>query len=375
VRSPRPSHIVLAAGVGILLLGAGVAVTPPLQSVQWQSSAEAARARRNAAAPTPIWLPPQATVVPTPAAVPPTPTSPPRFSRAVALIANIHPAATPTETATNLELIAASFTFLDPPEPGARARLGVAIRNAGADSAGPVVLELPLKWLTGYRVDTITPSLLSGDQRDNVLRLSFTAPAPDTYVDISVDVVAIDEVIDPPDLVVRDASGREFGRARPATEAPPARPGPVYTVDIPSLQLHAGVVPVEWEPPLFVVGQVRTSAYVSLGNSVLVGHVRGAAGYNVFAHLDQLSLGDEIVASSRGQAYDFVVTRTEVLPEDDTSPTLPSSSPRLTLMTCAGDWDPLTRDYSDRLWVIAEPAGRAASTPRLLALPHRVADR
>jgi hypothetical protein len=34
----------------------------------------------------------------------------------------------------------------------------------------------------------------------------------------------------------------------------------------------------------------------------------------------------------------------------------------LTLMTCAGTWNPLTRDYSDRLWVVAEPPEAAAAT-------------
>jgi hypothetical protein len=102
---------------------------------------------------------------------------------------------------------------------------------------------------------------------------------------------------------------------------------------------------------------------------VLVGHVRGAAGYNVFNNLDQLSPGDDIVASSRGQNYNFVVSRKEVLPEDDTSPTDATSAPQLTLMTCAGDWNPITRDYSDRLWIIAEPSGSTADTLAAQATP------
>jgi LPXTG-site transpeptidase (sortase) family protein len=114
-------------------------------------------------------------------------------------------------------------------------------------------------------------------------------------------------------------------------------------------------VPVQWEPPLFVVGQLRTSANVTLGNSVLVGHVRGAAGYNVFNNLDQLKVGDEIVANSRGATYNFVVTDAQELPEDDTSPTDATNTPRLTLMTCAGQWNPVAQDYSDRLWVVAQP--------------------
>ena len=161
-------------------------------------------------------------------------------------------------------------------------------------------------------------------------------------------------------LQVLDADGAEVGHVRPPTEAPEPQPGPIYSIDIPNLHLHAGVVPVDWEPPLFVVGQLRASAFVTQGNSVLVGHLRGAAGYNVFDHLDQLAPGDKVIASSRGETYDFVVSQMQVLPEGDTSPTDSTSAPRLTLMTCAGTWNPLTRDYSDRLWVIAEPVDAAA---------------
>jgi Sortase domain len=121
------------------------------------------------------------------------------------------------------------------------------------------------------------------------------------------------------------------------------------------------VVPVDWEPPLFVVGQLRASVYVYPRKQRLVGHLRGAVGY-VFDHLDQLAPGDKVIASSRGETYDFLVSQTQVLPEDDTSPTDSTSTPWLTLMTCAGTWNPLTRDYSDRLWVIAEPADAAAAT-------------
>src|SRR5262249_2851091 len=70
---------------------------------------------------------------------------------------------------------------------------------------------------------------------------------------------------------------------------------------------------------------------------------------------------DSVVAQSRGEDYDFTVTQTAVLPADDTTPTDPNGPPRLTLMTCIGAWDPLTRDYAERLWVIAEPADVAAA--------------
>ena len=182
-------------------------------------------------------------------------------------------------------------------------------------------MGLPTTWLPGYKLETTSPGLVNGAQESGMLRLSFDGPDPGADLDISLGFVTTDEVIDSPNLTVLDTYGRLVGRAHPATQAPAPKPGPIYSIDIPRLKLHAGVVPVEWEPPLFVVGQVRGTANVTLGNSVLVGHLRGAAGYNVFDHLDQLQVGDKIVANSRGQAYDFVVTDTQVLPEDDTSPT------------------------------------------------------
>jgi hypothetical protein len=46
----------------------------------------------------------------------------------------------------------------------------------------------------------------------------------------------------------------------------------------------------------------------------------------------------------------------------DTAPLKPRDEARLTLMTCAGVWNPFTRDYSERLWIIAEPPEQAAVT-------------
>jgi len=370
---PRPSHVVIGGGLGVILVGGLLVLAPMFDAARWQSSPEATRAERNADAPTPIWLAP--TAVPTlaaavpilatvtqattqPAQPPPeivaAPTAEPVLSRPVGLAANIVPQPTPTPQASDLQLASSAFVFDDSPEPGAHAHLDLTVHNPTDTAAGPLSVALPASWLRGYRLESASPGLVSGTQSGADLQLGFNGPAAGADLEVSISFVTTDEVIDSPALTVYDAETRLVGRAHPPTQAPPARPGPIYSIDIPRLKLHAGVVPVEWEPPLFVVGQVRTSAWVTRGNSVLVGHVRGAPGYNVFINLDQLQPGDEIVANSRGQAYNFVVSRTEVLPEDDTSPTEASSAAQLTLMTCAGDWNPITRDYPDRLWVVAE---------------------
>ena len=361
VRRPRPSQILIAAGLGILLLGGVLELEPLREAAQWQASPEAARAERNAAAPTPVWITPTSVPVavlapPTPLPPAPAPTRGPVLGAPIALDADIVPQPTPTPATSDLRLTSSAFAFDDPPQPGAHAHLAVAVHNPTSVDSEPIIVAIPASWLTGYQLQTLSPDPIDGQQTNGMLQLTFYGPPANQDENINLQFVTTDEVVDSPILTVSDADGRRVGQAHPPTEAPHASPGPIYSLDIPRLKLHTGVVQVDWEPPLFVVGQVRTSAWVTRGNSVLVGHVRGAAGYNVFIHLDQLQVGDEIVANSRGQSYTFVVSRTDVLPEDDTSPADPTRSARLTLMTCAGDWNPLTQDYPDRLWVTAEPS-------------------
>jgi len=399
LRLPRLSGVLIGVGAGTLLVGGVVLVVPWYQGEQWRSTPEAARAHRNADAPLPIRVTPAsadrsltsaAATAPVrsggvaPAQTPihglpatSQPAAPASVPQQTAGRGSVAPPTaapetaptlvpTPTPAVSSLTLGATAFQFLDPPEPSARARLSVSVHNPTDLPSGPISLVLPLDWLAGFRIQALDPQPLDGTQSgartDDSLQLTFEGPAAQADIDVAVELVAIDEVIAAPLLRVLDAGGAEVGGVQPTTEAPAPRPGPIYSLDIPNLHLHAGVVPVDWEPPLFVVGQLRASAYVTQGNSVLVGHVRGAPGYNVFDHLDQLAPGDQVVASSRGETYDFVVSQTHVLPEGDTSPTDSTSSSRLTLMTCAGRWNPLTRDYSDRLWVIAEPAAAAAAT-------------
>jgi LPXTG-site transpeptidase (sortase) family protein len=377
----RRSTLILCAGGAIIVAGAVLLVRPLVDAYRWQTSPIAAQAERNAAAPLVVTPRATSTLIARPTALPTAPartapTAAPTSKLAIDVTTQIRastatpvptepplpvPAVPPTPTLgpSDLKLGEAAFEFLDPPQPGATARLSVIIRNPTLAPSGPVSLDLPLAWLNGYSIEGVVPlpvdGTLNGERVTNSLRLTVDGPPAGEELELSVFVVTTDEVIDAPNLRLIDAEGREIGRAHPRTEAPVAAPGPVYALDIPGLRLHAGVVQVDWEPPLFVVGQLRDSAYVSRGNSVLVGHVHGAAGYNVFSNLDRLAVGDEVVANSRGTDYRFIVTETEVLPADDASPTLPTDTPRLTLMTCTGDFNPLTGEYADRLWVIAEP--------------------
>jgi LPXTG-site transpeptidase (sortase) family protein len=184
--------------------------------------------------------------------------------------------------------------------------------------------------------------------------------APGETGSLTLVVSALGDAIDAPSGQVLVGS-TPSGLIEPRTVAPRPRPGPASAVTIASLGLRASVVSTPWDPPPFVVGQLQGSANLSQGNSVLLGHLGGRAG-DVFAHLDNVHLGDEVVAISRGLDYHFVVSQTEVLPATDQQPLQPTGTPRLTLMTCTGTWNPITQDYSHRLWVIAEPPDLARET-------------
>lgn len=254
------------------------------------------------------------------------------------------------------------FRFLDPPEPGAHARLAVSVRNRADAPTDPLVVALPATWFAGFEVLGAVPAVLDDAERDGRRRFIWPALGPGEERTVELHVLATAEEVDGPE--VRVALGEaEVGGGRPRTVAPRPRPGPVRVVAIPKLGVRAPVVRVPWEPPPFVVGQIEGSAAVTLGNTVLLGHLGGPAG-DVFARLDRLRPGDEVIATSRGLDYRFIVSEVAVRPFDDVAPTAQTATPRLTLMTCAGLWSVLRQDYSHRLWVVAEPPELAEQTIR-----------
>ena len=324
---------------------------------QWATSEEAQTLARQEAAPTPIFVDP-GTPIPTPVHLELLPTAIP-FSAPTP----VPPTPVPAQaTIDQLALDNAEFRFLAPPEPDAHARVAITVRNTAAGPSERIILAIPQAWFEQYRIIGSVPLVSEDRTDDSGLRAFSFPPVPGgESVTYELHVAPLSEEIRPPALQVKVASGQTLGTDTPATVAPPPRPGPVMGLDIPRLKLKAGVVQTKWEPPPFVIGQIKDTANVTLGNSVLVGHLTGAAG-NVFGHLDQLELGDKITATSRGLPYEFIVSRIIHSSNIDTTPMDPIDDSRLTLMTCAGVWNPITRDYSERLWVIAEPEEQAVVT-------------
>ena len=369
----------LLLGVGLILIGVlGVGCASWAYYDAWSthaafvSSPEAAELQREADAPTPIWL---AAATPEPAleqAIAPVPTpAPPSAPLLIAPVANVGTQASPrpvvTASADQLSLDSVDFRFLDPPQPGAHARVAISVANHADIPSGRVLLGIDSSWFNSYGVIGTAPAV-SADRTDDSGMRSFSFPpiAANSTATYELHVSSLAEGTTPPAVTVLTEGGDTIGEVdKPKTFAPTPRPGPVMSIDIPRLKLHIGVLQVAWEPPPFAVGQIKDTANVTQGNTVLVGHLTGAAG-NVFAHLDQLQPGDEITATSRGLPYRFVVSETFVGANNDPSPMLPSDDGRLTLMTCTGVWNPFTHDYSERLWVVAEAPDAAAARIALM---------
>jgi len=355
------------AGLALLIVGAGCVVVGGQAYLDawstardWSTSQDAQRLARQAVDPTPIFV--VATPAPPPTDLQPLPTAVPFAQQVPAAIGTPAPN---MATSAQIALDASEFRFLDPPEPGAHARVSVSLRNTADGPSAPILLGIPATWFEAYRIIGSVPAVAEDRTDEEGLRtFRFPGLPAGQLATFELHVAPIGEDIPPPTLEVLLMGGDAIGRAsiKPATLAPQPRPGPVMALDIPRLKLKSGVVQTKWEPPPFTIGQIRGTANISTGNTVLIGHLSGAAG-NVFGHLDQLEPGDKVTATSRGLPYEFVVSRIVRSSNTDTEPMQPDEDdPRLTLMTCAGIWNPITRDYSERLWVIAEAPEAAEAT-------------
>jgi len=113
-----------------------------------------------------------------------------------------------------------------------------------------------------------------------------------------------------------------------------------------------------WETRPFVAVHYGdlTALVGAPGNAVIAGHVVTLREGNVFRFLYQLDVDDQIqVWDQRQREYDFQVRDVKLVPPSDTSVMAPTPEENLTLITCGGQFDPVTRQFSDRLVVTAKP--------------------
>jgi LPXTG-site transpeptidase (sortase) family protein len=169
--------------------------------------------------------------------------------------------------------------------------------------------------------------------------------------------------------------------ARPAAPLPHApdaldrhlaalRPPPGYAVRlaIPAIKLdtsvqQGGIVPdadgnPSWQTVPFVAVHYGdlTALIGAPGNAVIAGHVVTLREGNVFRFLYQLDIEDRIqVWDDHEREHDFRVVDVKLVPPSEVSVMASTPDETLTLITCGGTFDPIRREFSDRLIVTAKP--------------------
>ncbi len=92
------------------------------------------------------------------------------------------------------------------------------------------------------------------------------------------------------------------------------------------------------------------------GNAAIIGHLDSTTGPAVFWNVSHLQAGAKVIVDDGSSSLTFLVQEVDTYPADQ-SPMVkvygPANIPRLNLVTCAGDWNPQSHSYSDRLVVYA----------------------
>lgn len=171
-------------------------------------------------------------------------------------------------------------------------------------------------------------------------------------------------------------------------DAPDTAPEPTPTTEIPEFVPPTGIVPVRIEIPAIGVDAptidlslagaepevpvdfgdtgwyTQTRLPGEIGPAVIAGHIDSRSGPAVFAQLDRLVPGDEIVVyDDSGEARNFEVVDAAQYPKGD----LPDSvfgfgtpDPELRLITCGGTFDADAGHYRDNYVVFARLVGDGA---------------
>jgi LPXTG-site transpeptidase (sortase) family protein len=152
------------------------------------------------------------------------------------------------------------------------------------------------------------------------------------------------------------------------TAGPVPEPGYAVRLAIPSIKLdtpvqQGGIVedgqgnPI-WETLPFVAVHYgdHTARVGASGNAVIAGHVVTLNEGNVFRFLYQLDYDDRVeVWDEHDVKREFRVVDVKLVPPSDVSVMAATPDVTLTLITCGGSFDPIKREFSERLIVTAKP--------------------
>ena len=152
---------------------------------------------------------------------------------------------------------------------------------------------------------------------------------------------------------------------RPTPVSPLPAPGlPVHLV-IPSIKVDTSVVELSmivddtgelvWDTVPFVAGYYGITGLAGApANVLLSGHVTTRDRGNVFRDLHLMRPGEPIVVYTADGQFTYRVAELRLVKPWEVEVLAPTTQPRLTLVTCAGEYDFRTRNFSERLVVIAD---------------------
>lgn len=148
--------------------------------------------------------------------------------------------------------------------------------------------------------------------------------------------------------------------------APLALPSPTPSVQgsliIPSANVYAPIIEAYLDGTSWGIshlgdnaGHLEGTAWLDQpGNIVLAGHVERANGRpGIFAALGSLKPGDWAMIKYGGEERMYTISLVGVYAPNDLTPLYPSSSDRLTLITC-DKYDFVTNSYRERIVAIAD---------------------
>jgi len=132
---------------------------------------------------------------------------------------------------------------------------------------------------------------------------------------------------------------------------------------IPSVQIDTPVVVIdmrvdgegnlEWDTVPFVAGHYGVTGLAGArANVVLAGHVATQGMGNVFRELYRLRPGEPIVVYTADGEFTYRVETLRLVTPAEVDLLAPADASRLTLVTCAGEFDFRTRSFSHRLVVV-----------------------
>lgn len=129
-------------------------------------------------------------------------------------------------------------------------------------------------------------------------------------------------------------------------------PLPPLKLQVPAIDVDVPVVLADNQhlPRVPLAGWFFKSAFpATAGNTVILGHVNGNAA--IFARLHELQPGDEIRVLTETDTHIYIVDTTQIVDESAVEVLAPTPDSVVTLITCAGEWNPVTKSFSERLVV------------------------